>query len=77
MSGKVVAGAVVFDATGRLLTSAHQHPARPAARPFHGVVVVSPNHLLGLPPKIGDTYAALRDRPPDARAGVFFVYRLP
>jgi hypothetical protein len=59
------------------LPSVHAHPTRPAARLFQGVVVVSPNHLLGLPPRIGDTYAALRARRPDARAGVFFVYRLP
>jgi hypothetical protein len=59
------------------LPSVHAHPDRPARRPFHGVVVVSPNHLFGLPPKIGDTYAWLRSRRADARAGVFFVYRLP
>ncbi len=59
------------------LPSVHTHPTRPAKYPLRGVVAVSPNHLFGLPPRIGDTYAALRARPPDARAGVFFVYRLP
>jgi hypothetical protein len=54
----------------------HLYPARPPGVPFRGVVVVSPNLLFGLPPRLGDPYVALRGRPPDARAGVFFVYRL-
>lgn len=53
------------------------YPTRPPVRPFSGVVVVSPNLLYGLVPRMGDPYAALRERAPDARAGVFFVYRLP
>ena len=53
------------------------YPTRAPLRPFSGVVVVSPNLLFGLVPKLGDPYASLRERPPDARAGVFFVYRLP
>jgi 4-amino-4-deoxy-L-arabinose transferase-like glycosyltransferase len=52
------------------------YPPHPPARPFQGVVAVSPNLLLRLFPRLGDPYAALRDRPPDARAGVFFVYFL-
>jgi hypothetical protein len=51
----------------------HLYPARPPARPFHGVVVVSPTLLFGR----GRYYAGLRGRTPDARAGVFFVYRFP
>jgi hypothetical protein len=58
------------------LPGAHLYPARPPARPFEGVVVVSPNLLFGLLPRLGDPYAALRGRTPDARAGVFFVYRM-
>jgi 4-amino-4-deoxy-L-arabinose transferase-like glycosyltransferase len=58
------------------LPGEHLYPARPPARPFAGVVVVSPNLLVGLVPRLADTYAPLRARKPDARAGVFFVYRL-
>jgi hypothetical protein len=58
------------------LPGEHLYPARPPARAFSGVVVVSPNLLLGLVPRLGDPYAPLRARRPDARAGVFFVYRL-
>jgi hypothetical protein len=54
----------------------HLYRARPPARPWEGVVVVSPNLLFGLVARLGDPYAALRDRSPDARAGVFFVYRM-
>jgi hypothetical protein len=45
--------------------------------PLSGTVVVSPNLLFGLVPPVAPLYAPLRDRPPDARAGVFFVYNLP
>ena len=55
------------------LPGQHLYPERPAARPFEGVVVVSPTLLFGF----NDRYAALRERPPDTRAGVFFVYRFP
>ena len=58
------------------LPGEHLYPARPPAVPFAGVVVVSPNLLHGLVPRLGDPYASLRQRRPDARAGVFFVYRL-
>ena len=59
------------------LPAQHLYPAQPARRPFAGaVVVVSPNVLFGLVPSVAPLYAPLRDRPPDERAGVFFVYRL-
>jgi hypothetical protein len=58
------------------LPGAHLFPALPPAGPLDGVVVVSPNLLFGLLPRLGDPYAALRERQPDARAGVFFVYRM-
>ncbi len=51
----------------------HLYPAHPAVQPFHGVVVVSPTLLYDF----HDHYAWLRERRPDARAGVFFVYRFP
>jgi hypothetical protein len=44
---------------------------------LHGTVVVSPSLVWGLVPRHAERYRALRDRAPDARAGVFFVYRLP
>ena len=49
---------------------------RPARAPFSGTVVVSPNVLFGLVPSVARLYAPLRDRPPDERAGVFFVFRM-
>jgi hypothetical protein len=52
------------------------HPERPARQPFTGTVVVSPNLLFGLVPSVSPLYAPLRERSPDERAGVFFVYRL-
>jgi len=54
------------------------YPHQPPRVPFTGTVAVSPNLLLGLFAGSGpDDYAALRRRPPDDRAGVFFIYRLP
>jgi hypothetical protein len=41
-----------------------------------GTVVVSPALVHGLVPRYAAYYAPLRDRTPDARAGVFLVYRL-
>lgn len=41
-----------------------------------GVVVVSPNVLFNLAGRQPDPYAELASRPPDDRAGVFFVFRL-
>lgn len=58
------------------LPGLHNYPSQPPSQPFTGVLAVSPNLLFGLVPRLGDPYAALRQRPPDARAGVFFVYRM-
>jgi hypothetical protein len=58
------------------LPGEHLYPARSPAAALSGVVVVSPNLLHGLVPRLGDPYASLRQRSPDARAGIFFVYRL-
>jgi len=52
------------------------HPERPARQPFTGTVVVSPNLVFGLAPSVAALYAPLRERVPDERAGVFFVYRM-
>jgi hypothetical protein len=42
------------------------------------VIAVSPNLLLGIvEPKGSNPYPMLRERGPDGRAGVFFIYRLP
>jgi hypothetical protein len=52
------------------------HAPHLAAEPLAGTIVVSPNLLLGfLFPPGQDPYRALRERPPDARAGIFFVFR--
>ena len=60
------------------LPGVHLYPGRPAARPFEGVVAVSPNLLLGVvEPKGPNPYPDLRRRRPDDRAGVFFIYRMP
>jgi 4-amino-4-deoxy-L-arabinose transferase-like glycosyltransferase len=62
----------------RDLPGVHLYPGRPAARPFEGVVAVSPNLLFGIvEPKGPNPYPGLRRRPPDDRAGVFFIYRMP
>jgi len=58
------------------LPGSHGCAAGLPRHPFTGVVVVSPNLVLSHRPQ-GDPYAALRGRPPDERAGVFFVYRFP
>ena len=53
------------------------HPIHPPSAPFSGTVVVSPNLLLGfLVPRHQNPYELLLERPPDDRAGIFFVYRL-
>jgi hypothetical protein len=58
------------------LPGQHLHPDQPARRPFSGILAVSPNLLFGLVPGVAGAYAGLRDRPPDERAGVFFIYHL-
>jgi hypothetical protein len=57
------------------LPGRHLYPARPAPG-LAGTVAVSPNLLFDLLPGLAGQYAALRDRPPDERAGVFFIYHL-
>ena len=53
------------------------HPAHAPSAPFRGTVVVSPNLLLGyLVPPGQNPYEFLLARPPDDRAGVYFVYYL-
>ena len=52
------------------------YPLHPAARPLEGTVVVSPNLVFGLVPAVAPLYAPLRERAPDGRAGVFFVYEM-
>ena len=56
------------------LPGAHLHPPHPSVGPVDAPVVVSPNLLFGLLPRLRDTYEPLRGRTPDARAGVFLVY---
>jgi hypothetical protein len=53
------------------------HYAADASAPIRGTVVVSPSLVYGLVPREAERYAFLRERRPDARAGVFLVYRLP
>jgi hypothetical protein len=57
------------------LPGSHLHPEHPPAPGSTAPLVISPNLLLGLVPRLGDRYASLRDRPPDDRAGVFFVFK--
>jgi hypothetical protein len=45
--------------------------------PPRGTLVISPSLVFGLVPREAARYAFLRERPPDARAGVLLVYRLP
>jgi hypothetical protein len=57
------------------LPGLYLYPGRVPRVPFTGVVAVSPNLLMGLfGGALSDAYAGLRDRPPDDRAGVFFIY---
>jgi Dolichyl-phosphate-mannose-protein mannosyltransferase len=51
-------------------------PQSPATNPFHGTAAISANLMVGfLYPPDQDPYAFLRNRKPDDRAGVFFIYR--
>ena len=52
------------------------HYAPETADRLTGVVVVSPNLWLDVFSMAEDPYAGLRERTPDDRAGVFFVYRM-
>jgi hypothetical protein len=59
------------------LPGIHFYPAREAANPLTATVVLSPNLLLGV--FSGDDpnpYESFRNRPPDDRAGVYFVYKI-
>jgi len=58
------------------LPSQQLHPRHSPDGRLSGTVVVSPNLLFGLLPRLRETYEPLRARPPDARAGVFYVYFL-
>lgn len=59
------------------LPGRNHYAARLDERPLQGTVVISPSLVYGLVPREAARYAFLRERPPDARAGVFLVYRLP
>jgi hypothetical protein len=59
------------------LPGIHHYRPEPPDEAFTGIVVVSPNlwlNVFGLGTE--DLYAELRHRPPDDRAGVFFVYKM-
>jgi hypothetical protein len=59
------------------LPGIHDYAPEPPDDPFTGTIVVSPNLLLNVFGLDGDDpYAGLRHRPPDDRAGVFFVYKI-
>jgi dolichyl-phosphate-mannose-protein mannosyltransferase len=60
----------------RDLPGRNLYAAADAGVPLAGTVVVSPALVHGLVPRYAAYYAPLRGRAPDARAGVFFVYRL-
>jgi hypothetical protein len=53
-----------------------RNPGRPLGETLAGTLAISPNLLFGLVPHLHDPYAPLRARPPDARAGIFFVYHV-
>jgi hypothetical protein len=57
------------------LPGSHLYPERSATSSPGGIVAISPNLLFGLVPRLGDRYASLRDRSPEDRAGVFFIFR--
>jgi hypothetical protein len=58
------------------LPGLHLYAPQPPAQPFRGTMAVAPNLLLGIFYPPGQSpYDRLRGRRPDARAGVFFVFR--
>jgi hypothetical protein len=58
------------------LPGSHLYPEHPAPAGATGVMAISPNLLFGLVPRLGDRYRGLRERPPDDRAGTFFIFEL-
>ena len=58
------------------LPGSHLYPERPARTDPTGILAISPNLLFGLVPRLEDRYVSLRDRVPDDRAGVFFIFGL-
>ena len=56
------------------LPGSHLYPEHAARAGTTGVMAISPNLLFGLVPRLADRYASLRERPPDDRAGVFFIF---
>ena len=64
-----------FHIRHRDLPGGHFGQEGPPQNPFRGVVVISPGILFS-PEPADEHYAQLARRPPDDRAGVFFVYRL-
>jgi hypothetical protein len=58
------------------LPGSHLYPEGPLRERADSVLAISPNLLLGLVSRVGSRYAGLRDRPPDDRAGVFFIFRM-
>lgn len=59
------------------LPGAHLYLPKPAALPFRGVVVISPNLLSGAYDRTSNPYQALHGLTPIARAGALQVFRLP
>lgn len=81
-AGEIALGYVGADDPGRLGIAWRDLPGRNLYGsagtdvPLRGTVVVSPALVYGLVPRVAGYYAPLRERTPDARAGVFFVYRM-
>jgi hypothetical protein len=60
----------------RDLPGDHLYAPRAPKRPFRGSVAISPNLLFNLHGVPDSPYAWLRDREPDGRAGVFYIFDL-
>jgi Dolichyl-phosphate-mannose-protein mannosyltransferase len=58
------------------LPGSHLYPEGPFRASSEGFLAISPNLLFGLVSRVGSRYADLRDRPPDDRAGAFFIFRV-